>query len=393
MANLPFRVSPESRATAYYFTQYMSAGAATVFVGIWFSQRGISSEQIGVINAVPVLVMLLLNVLVGRIADKASDWRQVIVLGAVLAGIIPIALFFVHEFWGILLVWTLASIPISAVGPVVDAATMRLTRRNGTEFGRIRAWGTVGYMAVILATGYLVTWFGGEIFLPLFVGLALLRGVVALFLPNFRAARDERAPAAVTRGAGRLREVMKPWFLLPLVGWSMVFGTHLVLNAFQGLLWSRQGIPEDIIGPLLALGALSEATMMFVFAQFSRRFSARSLILTSSLVAVLRWIAMGLQPGVEFLVPLQLLHSVTFAMGYMGCVNFIANWTSENIAAEAQGFFTVLQQGMSVIALVGFGWLVGMIGAQAYFVAAVFALIGGGLVWLSMRMMQPKAAS
>ena len=93
-----------------------------------------------------------------------------------------------------------------------------------------------------------------------------------------------------------------------------------------------------------------------------------------------------------FLIGLQLLHSITFALGYMGCVHFIANWTSEDIAAEAQSFFQVLQQAMSVIALVAFGWLIGIMGAHAYFVASAFAALGGVLIWLSMRMMQPKTA-
>jgi PPP family 3-phenylpropionic acid transporter len=105
---------------------------------------------------------------------------------------------------------------------------------------------------------------------------------------------------------------------------------------------------------------------------------------------VLRWIAMGLSPDVPVLVALQLLHSVTFALGFMGCVHFIANWTSEEIAAEAQSFFQVLQQGFSVVALVVFGWLIGIMGAHAYFAAAGFAAIGGVLIWLSMQMMQPK---
>jgi PPP family 3-phenylpropionic acid transporter len=72
-------------------------------------------------------------------------------------------------------------------------------------------------------------------------------------------------------------------------------------------------------------------------------------------------------------------------------VHFIANWTSEDIAAEAQSFFYVLQQAMSVIALIGFGWLTGLLGPHAYFVAAGFAAIGAALIWLSMRMMQPHA--
>lgn len=381
-------LTPELRSTVYYFTFFTTSGAATVYGGIWFQEKGLDATQIGIINALPVFIMLVLNIVVGRIADRASDWRQVIVIGALLGGIIPVGLFFTYEFWGILLVWTLGAIPLSAVGPVADAATMRMTRRNGTDYGAIRAWGTVGYMIAIYLTGQIVTSLGGGAFLPFFVGLALLRGLASLGLPNFRAPKDKQTLAA--KGASRLGEVMKPWFLLPLVGWSMVFATHLILNGFQALLWKEQGISDLIIALLIALGAASEAGMMFVFKRFNARFPARLLILASAIVSVVRWIAMGFSPDVVWLVPLQLLHSVTFALGFMGCVHFIANWTSEDIAAEAQSFFQVLQQGFSVVALVVFGWLVGLMGAHAYFAAAGLAALGGLLIWLSMQMMQPK---
>ena len=382
--------TPELRATLYYFTAFMTSGAATAYGGIWFQDQGLSSGEIGLIGSVPVFIMLVLNLVVGRIADRADDWRQVIVIGAVLAGIIPIGLFFVHGFVGILLVWTLAAIPFSAVAPVADAAAMRMTKRNSTDFGFIRAWGTVGYMAVIVITGQVVTWFGGGTYLPFFVGVAILRGLAAFQLPNFRAPKEERT-LAQKFGASRMREVMKPWFLLPLVGWSMVFATHLILNSFQALLWKQQGISDLTIAILIALGAASEATMMFVFKRFVGRFPARMVILASAIVSALRWVAMALAPDVAILVPLQLLHSVTFAMGYMGCVHFIANWTSEDIAAEAQSFFQVLQQAMAVIALTAFGWIAGPLGVHAYFASAAFAALGAVLIFVSMRLMAPKS--
>ena len=382
--------TPELRATLYYFTAFMTSGAATAYGGIWFQDQGLSSGEIGLIGSVPVFIMLVLNLVVGRIADRADDGRQVIVIGAVLAGIIPIGLFFVHGFVGILLVWTLAAIPFSAVAPVADAAAMRMTKRNSTDFGFIRAWGTVGYMAVIVITRQVVTWFGGGTYLPFFVGVAILRGLAAFQLPNFRAPKEERTLAQKI-GASRMREVMKPWFLLPLVGWSMVFATHLILNSFQALLWKEQGISDLTIAILIALGAASEAAMMFVFKRFVGRFPARMVILASAVVSALRWVAMALAPDVAILVPLQLLHSVTFAMGYMGCVHFIANWTSEDIAAEAQSFFQVLQQAMAVIALTAFGWIAGPLGVHAYFASAAFAALGAVLIFVSMRLMAPKS--
>src|SRR5262249_34595633 len=154
--------------TIFYFTYFMGPGAATTVLPIWLALQGITPEEIGVINALPVPVILGFNLFVGRLADRASDWRQVIVIGAMLAGVIPIGLFFAHGFWGILLIWTLAAVPHGVTGPVLDAATMRLTRRNGTDYGTIRAWGTVGYMLLNALTGFLVVWFGAAIFAPLY---------------------------------------------------------------------------------------------------------------------------------------------------------------------------------------------------------------------------------
>lgn len=392
LTEAPKRLTPELRTTAFFFTYFMGNGAAAMFLPIWLSGKGITTEQIGIINAVPVVMILALNLIIGRVADRAKDWRQVIVIGALIAGIVPIGLFFVNEFWGILLVWTLAAMPGGAVGPVLDAATMRMTRRNGTDFGTIRAWGTIGYMLFNALTGFLVVWFGAGVFVPLFVGLVLLRAAVSLQLPAFRAPPGQATLAAVRPTASKLTEIVtKPWFFLPLVGFAIIFGTHVILNAFAALLWKEQGISESIIGPLIALGSFSEAAVMMLWKRFGGKISARHLILVSALVSVLRWTAMAFSPPVWALVLLQLTHGLTFAIGYLGCVHFIANWTSEDIAAETQSLFTVLQQMAAVLALITFGWLIGLYGVSAFFFAALAAIVGALCIWLSLSMMQPKS--
>lgn len=387
------RVTPEMRTSAFYASFFTGSGAAVMFLPIWLSGHGITPEQIGIINAVPIVVILLFNLVIGRVADRAGDWRNVIVIGALIGGIVPIGLFFVNEFWGILLFWTLACLPSGAIGPVLDAATMRLARRNGTDFGVMRAWGTVGYMLFNGLTGYLVVWFGAGVFVPLFVGMAILRALVSLQLPAFRAPAEQKTIAAVPNAptAGRLRDVAKPWFILPLFGFGMIFATHIVLNAFGSLLWKAQGISEDIIGPLIALGSASEAAMMFMWKRFGGKISARTLMLIAAGASALRWSVMGLEPGVGVLIALQMTHGVTYAIGYLGCVHFIANWTDESIAAETQSLFVVGQQLLAVVSVVGFGWIVQGLGAQAFFAAAGMSILGGFCVWLSLQMKPAKA--
>jgi PPP family 3-phenylpropionic acid transporter len=389
--DLARRPSPTLRTSFYYFVNFTSSGATVAYGGIWLASKGISSEQIGVINALPVFIMLGLNLVVGRLADRANDWRQVIIAGALVGSVVPFLLFFADGFWAILAIWTCSTLPIAAIGPVVDAAALRMAKRHGAEFGTIRAWGTVGYMVFNAVTGVLAAWLGSVVFVPLFAILSLLRGIVSLALPKFRAPTHQTSVATIGQPAEarKIREVLKPWFLLPLVGFAIIFATHLILNAFAALLWKEQGISESLIGPLIALGALAEATTMFLWQRVGARFSPRAIIMFGALASVVRWTAMAMSPPVYVLVILQLMQSLTYAMGFLASVHFIAKWTSEDIAAEVQSFFVVLQQVASVIALIGFGWLISVLGAHAYFVAAGFALLGAGLVWVSLRLKQP----
>jgi MFS transporter, PPP family, 3-phenylpropionic acid transporter len=386
-------ISPELRAALYHATVYGSTGAVTVYLAIWLAGRELSTDQIGIINAVPVLAMLAVNVFIGRLADKASDWRQMIIILSLLAGTIPIGLFWVNEFWGILLIWTLCVIPAGSIPPLIDAATLRMTQRNGTDFGFVRAWGTVGYAAFTFLSGLVIAWFGDAAFLPLFLGLSLLRAGLALQLPRFRAPAHVATLADAKPRAGVLREVLKPWFILPLAAFALIQGAHAVLVAFAALVWKEQGIPEGTIGILLSSAAVAEALMLFFWRRVGLRFSARLMILIAAVVTALRWAIVAMSPPAEILFVLQCTHAITYAMGYLGVVQFIANWTSDDIAAEAQGFAFVLQQGFTVIALLSFGNAVAVFGAHAFFISAALGVVAMLCVWLSLRLKPAKDAT
>lgn len=378
------RFSPELRASVFHFTVFGGTGVSSVYLAIWLTQKGISPDEIGLINAVPVLILMLINQGIGRLADRAGDWRSVIAILALFAGIVPIGLFFVNQFWGILAIWTLCAMGFGSIPPVTDAATVRLTQRNGTDFGRVRAWGTVGYMVAASGSGALIAWLGPGAFLPIFLALSLARTLAALQLPRFRAPPQQLTLAAAAPGTSKLRELFKPWFILPLIGFALVNSSHSILSSFAALVWHDQGIAESYIGPLIAVGAAAEATMMFAWRRIGGRISARQMILISGIASVVRWTIMAFNPPVAVLFMLQTMHALSYGVGYFGVVHFIANWTSETIAAEAQGLAVVFQQAASVLALVAFGWLMSAFGIGAFFGPVVVGIIGAGCVIASL---------
>ena len=377
--------SPHSRVTSYYFVQAMSVGAINAFAGIWLAHKGITPEQIGVIFALPVGIIVLVNVAIGRIADRAEDWRQVIVAGALASAVAPLGLLFADGFWGILLVWSVAVITQMMILPVTDAAAIRMSRRNNADFGVFYAWKTIGYLLTVALSGFLLAELGTQAFLPLFIVLSIVRGLFALRLPNFRTVNpgSEDAVKKVSRPS-----MLRLGFILPLIGWAMVHCTHFVLNGFLGLIWHEQGLVASTIGILIGVSSLSETGMFLGFKRYLSRWSAQTLILISCVIAVVRWSFLAMSPPVEVLFVLQILHAFTYALGFLACTNFIADSTSEDVAAEAQSFFAMVQSALAIVALIGFGWLTAAWGDKAFLVSAAFAGIGAILVICASRLQE-----
>lgn len=360
------------RVQLYFLVQFMSVGMINAYAGIWFDSIGLSAFQIGVIGAGPIVLLLAITLFVGRLADRARDWRQVIVWGATLSGAIPLALFVADGFVSVLIIWTCLATAQRVVLPVADGAAMRMSRRGGADFGSLRALSTIGYLLVILGAGYLLRDHGVALFLPVFVALGLLRSGASWLLPNMRA-----VPPQPDAQPARFSAVLKPWFVLPLIGWALIDTNHIIINTFQGLLWAKQGIPTEVVGLLITLGALAETAMFFAFRHVAHRFSPITLLFMAAVASVIRWLGMALAPGIFVLIGLQLLHALTYAMGFLAVTHFIADNTSEDNAAEAQSFLLVLELVVSVGALVLFGWLAGLWGAKAYLASALIAAFGG----------------
>lgn len=389
--------SPARRTSLFYFTLFFVPAVANPFLPLWLSSRGIDSAQIGTIAAAPIFIMIVLNLVVGRLADRASDWRQVIIFGAVFAGAAPIALFFANTFWGLVIAWSLVIVPFQAISPVTDAAAMRMSRRLGIDFGMLRLWGTVGFILVTIPAGFLLQWYGMGVFVPAILVVSVLRALASLQLPLFRSVKDMRPTTEVGEKkpisplvATRFRDIWRWWFVLPLVGAALLHGSHMLQMSFGALLWQEQGISPAIIGPLWAIAPVGEIVVMLYFGRFAKRYSARHLILLSCLIAVVRWIGFAQAPPIWGYMVLQFMHLGSFALGYMGVVNFIANWTTEDIAAQAQSAFITIRQFMTVVSLTIFGFLLNDLGDNSFYLAGGIALLGGLMVLISLSLMSPK---
>lgn len=127
-----------------------------------------------------------------------------------------------------------------------------------------------------------------------------------------------------------------------------------------------------------------------MFARVAKRFSARHLLIFAAGVTALRWFGMSFDLPVWGFFLLQMLHAITFGITYLGTLNFVANWTAESFAAEAQSLVQVTAQASLATFIVIFGFVFSVFGAPTFMMSALLAVIGGGLILASLLMVNPR---
>jgi MFS transporter, PPP family, 3-phenylpropionic acid transporter len=381
-------MSPYVRIALYYVTQFLPAGAAHAYAGIWLKDNGLSSVEIGIVNSFPIVLMLISSVFVGRLSDGARDWRSALQICSLVFFVFTAGLFWANSFWPILLCFTGMMIAGSVSAPIGDAAALHLTSQGRGHIGTLRGLATAGYMLALFLTGIAAEAYGGIAFVAMSLGFAALRVMASFALPNFKTDAEAAKPEARVG----YRSLLRPHLFWPLAAWSLVYATILLLNSFLSIHLKNEGYGASVISWLFMAGAFTEVLMFFAFRRFEHRLDLRLFILISGGACVLRWLLMATSPSLPVLFVLQASHGITYALGFVACLSYIRKHTTSAEAAEVQSFFNVMQQVVAVTFLTAFSGVFDSLGARSFLLSAVVAVIGCAIVATSYAKRQNLAA-
>lgn len=427
--------------SAYYFLVFLSLGVVLPFFSLWFVSIGLSGQQIGMVAATPSFLVIAINLLIGSLADRAKDWRTAIIIGHWCVAVLITCLFLSQQFYSVWLIWACSGALLLAISPVLDAASIRMSRHRGFPFHRIRSFGSLGFIVGVIGGGVIFDRFGIAWFLPVLAGISWVRAMASMALPKFReglkvtgsdqtvagtaANMTARTTAAVELPVASVpsqssphlqtnnhdqgqpgdqrtighpavnqvksdrtqtdRQVLRdPFFIMVLLGGALINGSHGYYYSFGTILWQNAGYSETVISLFWALGVVTEVLIMWWFTRIAKQHSARKLMLFAGVVATVRWIVFLFEPGTGWLLVAQTLHGVTFGVLFLATVNFIANWTSHEIAATAQSFAAMLTTASIAVTTAMSGWIHAAAGFYGYGVMGLVSLIGSLLVLIAL---------
>lgn len=365
-----------------YFAYFAFVGLFSPYLSLWLDWRGLTIGEIAVLMALPQLLRIVAPPFWGWLADRGGRRVALLRVAAIAALLVLLAFPFVDgavAFGGLMLLLfflTAAHMPIS------EAIALDLARGDAGRYGRMRLWGSVGFILTVLAGGPLLEAFGLRALPWLMAGAMAGLALVTLALPEPAVPRVARSTIGIAR---RLREPAVIAFLAS--AFLMVFA-HAALYAFFSLYLERKGYGTTAIGVIWGVGVVAEIGLFMLQRRLFDRLSAMRLLAFSFLVCGLRFALVGASDGVLWvLVGAQLMHAVTFGLHHSASMAVLHRWFEPAQQARAQAAFIVVAYGFGgSLGGLAAGWLWERFSLSApFFGAAAAGLLGWGAVVLAAR--------
>jgi PPP family 3-phenylpropionic acid transporter len=308
---------------AFYFFYFALLGVYIIFLPNMLTRYGFSATQVGIIYAAAPMMRFVLPFVFRRFVSL--DGR---VYRAALGLMLAAALLFdvsVHVFGLYLCVNLLYGAAMGAVLPYVDTIALQVITKE--HYGKVRLWGSVGFIAVALwmgqVLGSMTQTFG------YLVATSLLTTAAGLSLVRF----DPHRNTPVDRESERAFSLARHWAF-----WTSAFLLQVSFGGFYNFFTiyeAAHGMSQATISYLWSFGVLIEIVMLYYQGPLLQR-DLPGLIQFATLTAVVRWSMLWLWP--ESLIvsyASQTLHAFSFALYYTATIAYVYQlYTQKKLAQQ-----------------------------------------------------------
>ena len=358
----------------YFGAMHAVNGAALPYLNVWLASTGLSLGEIAVIATVAPVVRMICGPVSSLVADMTQSHRLLLIAFGWAWFASWVLLANTTTFQVALVAQVLISAAAAGLSPLIEAIAVSSVRTRGIDYGRVRVWGSITFILASLAGGWLVDWRGIGVVIWLLVVGALATALAGHLVP--------RAASGIASGrrigwADTLSLVQAPVFLTFLLAAGLVQAGHATLYTFSVIHWQAQGLSNTWCGALWAIGVIAEIVLFTWSAKLFRGWSPVTFLLAGAIAGALRWALMAFDPPLALLIPLQVLHGLTFGASHIGAIQFLARAVPDGQGGTAQGLYMLVTSGIFMAVATGVAGLAyTRYGGMAYLPMAVLSAAG-----------------
>ena len=370
-------MTPRALLIAWYVCAIGVLGAIVPYLAVVLVDAGATPEQVASCVALFPLGSVLGGPAWASLADRTGSAREVLVASCAMAAVATAGMALAPD-WR----WLAAAIFVFGLArgpqiPMVDVLTVRVLGPARESYGRVRLWGSVSFLVIVLGAGPA---FEQLPRLPMWAGVVLCAAsaVVSGLLPQVQAPPTPRLWSA-------LRRLAQHRLLMSLLAVSLLHGiTSSVFNLLFSLHVEELGFSATATGAGFAIGVAVEVAVM---AQ-AHRLMARgpALLYVVGLAAgVPRWVLTAMADTEWLLIAAQSLHGLTFGAWWIASVALFTERSPEGVKNAAQALMPAVSHGLGALVAMGIASpLLAVTGTTELFggmaAFSVLATVGGAWV-------------
>lgn len=332
---MPFAIAARHwRLSAWYFCYFTFVGAFSPYFTLYLQSLGLTAAAIGTLMSLMLAMRLIAPNLWGWLADHLGRKVLVIRLSALFSVAGFLIFFLVRDFWGLFAAMAVMAFFWSASLPLVEALTLGHLEGRTEYYGRIRLWGSVGFIAAVLATGVWLDRAPLSSLLWVNLGCLVAIGICARMLV------DASSPAVATEPSPLASGLMRGEVLALLTACLLMSAAHGPFYVFFSIHLVDHGYQKSVIGALWSLGVIAEIGVFVAMPRLLRAWSPRRILEISFALAILRFLLIGWAAGSMSLMLLaQLMHGATFGAFHAAAMAALNHWFPARQQARVQALY------------------------------------------------------
>jgi MFS transporter, PPP family, 3-phenylpropionic acid transporter len=374
---------PYWRLSGFYFFYFASLGALLPYWGLYLKSLGFDITAIGNLMAIIMATKIISPNIWGWIADHTGRRMGIVRIGSLCAALTFAGVFFQDGFVWLAVVMMLFSFFWNAALPQFEATTFYHLGEQIHRYSSVRLWGSIGFIVTVWGLGGLMEGQGLQLLPWILFGLFAAIWINSLLVP-------EEAAGHLPLDHSPLRKILtQPHVLGLLLVCFLMQAGHGPYYTFYSIHMKAYDYSLGLIGGLWALGVIAEVGVFLLMHRLVPKFGLRNLLLISLLLAVVRWLLIGLFP--EHLVVMllaQCLHAATFGIYHAAAIQLIHTYFKGRHQGKGQALYSSLSFGAGgAIGSLYSGYVYDYFGALPMFViAAGLSSLAFVIAWYSIPM-------
>lgn len=365
---------------------FAARGLIQPFLNLYLIAQGFSGTELGFMLSASALIQLFLTPALSMMADRTGRHRRLYYTFLFFSSVAVLA--YVAPFGKL---WLVAAFLLySATDPLTATLAAQLTitwleQRSRAIFGRIRAFGSLGWALTLFFSGRIFAVGGYQLllFVAGIINLAVLPFIRVL--PERTVEKRVGQPAAAPRTRG--------FYILMVALFIYYLGQSAMFNFSMIFFTQTLGATNEYVGQLYAIAALVEIPFMIGMDWLIRRINIRFIFIIGFSGMAFLAISYATMVGTTLLLPVLILRSLFFTLWSISLLLLISRISNPlNVATnQALAQATLVSLAGAISSPIS-GWVFDHLGVRYVFIlAGAMSVIAVIILGVLQRYLVPPA--